>query len=258
MARLSFCSAILLPACLALGQARADEIMMFGNPMRFCRNGAFPGGGEYPGNRPVFQLARVRGPGKAPIPFLGDDDGSGTGGGCPRTGNPPCQRSGTVLPGDRVIVSKTFNGFVCAWKHPGRDRQQGKREQVGWLPLNRLTLTEPDRNPPLERWLGTWTAWGEPLMLKRGTRPDHVQVEGMAYWPGRQHPNAHSGRLSGSAKPVGNTLIIEDPADPGPVRCRAHLSLVGDLLVVNDNHRCGGLNVNFDGVYQRQDRMKRP
>mgnify|MGYP003338972327 FL=1 len=105
---------------------------------------------------------------------------------------------------------------------------------------------------PLERWLGTWQAWGEPLLLTRGAQPGVIQVEGMAYWPGQHHPNAHSGRLSGAAKPVGPTLVIREDAEPESVRCVASLSLVGDLLVVSDNHRCGGLNVNFDGVYQRQ------
>jgi hypothetical protein len=238
-------------AWLAPVAAWAGEPMLYGNPARFCRNGAFPGGGEYGGNRPVFQLGRVVGLGKTPLSLLGDDDGSAAGGGCPRADNPKCWRKSTVRPGDPVIVSKTWKGFGCVWKHPGRGKREGEQEQVGWLPLRRLAITEPDRNPPLERWLGRWTAWGEPLVVKRGTEPGQLQVEGMAYWPGRQHPNAHSGRLSGSAKPVGNTLVIDDPTEPESVRCRAHLSLVGDLLVVNDNHRCGGLNVSFDGVYQR-------
>jgi hypothetical protein len=244
---------LVLVASLACGAAGAEEALLFGNPARFCRNGAFPGGGDYPGHRPQFQWGRLLGPATAPIALLGDDDGSASGGDCPSADNPKCRRGGTARPGDRVIVSKTWNGFACVWIQPGRDRQPAAGEQVGWLPLNRLVLTPPDRNPPLEHWLGTWRAGGEPLVVSRGRDPGELQVEGMAYWPGRLHPNAHSGRLSGTAQPEGNRLVIEDPTDPEAVRCRAHLSLLGDVLVVNDNHRCGGVNVNFDGVYQRQD-----
>lgn len=243
---------VLASLACGCGAAGAEEALLFGNPVRFCRNGAFPGGGEYPGQRPNFQWGRVTGPGTAPIPFLSDDDGSATGGGCPRADNPQCKRGGTAQPGDRVIVSKTWNGLACVWKQPGHDSPRAGSEQVGWLPLNRLVLTPPERNPPLERWLGTWEAGGEPLVVSRGRKPGELQVEGMAYWPGRLHPNAHSGRLSGTARPVGNRLVIEDPTEPKSIRCRAQLSLLGDVLVVNDNHRCGGVNVNFDGVYQRR------
>ena len=224
----------------------AGERELFGNPEHFCRNGAFPGGGEYPGPRPTFRLARVLGPGNAPLPFLGDEDGSAAGGRCPRADNPRCQLPITVRPGDQVILSHTTNGFACAWLQP-----RGARERVGWLPLSRLASVDSDLNPPLERWLGRWIAWGEPLTLKRGGQPGEIQVEGLAYWPGRQHPNSHSGRLAGRARPTGPILWIEDPSDPEPYRCKARLTLLNELLIVSDNHRCGGLNVTFDGVYQR-------
>jgi hypothetical protein len=245
-------STILALACLAPMAASADEPLVFGNPPRFCRNGAFPGGGEYAGPRPVFQLGQVLGQGETPIPFLGDDDGSAAGGDCPRADNPRCKRPNTARPGDRLIVSKTWRGYACVWKRPKQDTLGRGQGMVGWLPLNRVAIMTPNPNPPLHHWLGRWSAGGEPLILRRGRTPHHIRVEGMAYWPGRQHPNAHSGRLFGSAAPTGNTLVIEDLADPEAVRCRATLTLVGDVLMVNDNHRCGGLNVNFDGVYQRQ------
>jgi hypothetical protein len=243
----------LLGLLIGLAQlgAWAEESLLFGNPVHFCRNGAFPGGGEYPGPQPTFQLGRVRGPGQLPVPFQGDDDGSPSGGGCPRADNPNCRRPISVRPGDGVLVSKTFNGFACAWHQPPGQMRPGA-ERVGWLPLDRLTLSAPDPNPPLERWLGRWRAAGEPLILRRGRQPGEIEVDGLAYWPGRLHPNAHSGRLRGRAKPDGHTLLIEDGADPPQARCRARLSLLGSLLVVSDNHRCGGLNVTFDGVYQRE------
>lgn len=239
-------SAALLFALLLPAGAGAEEALLFGNPSHFCRNGAFPGGGAYPGAQPTFLLGLLSGPPQTPIPFLADDDGSGVAGRCPRADNPTCQRNAFVHAGDRVILSKTFHGFACGWHQP-----RSGAGQVGWLPLNRLTIQEPDPNPPLESWFGTWRAAGEPLTLRPGPQPGSIQVEGQAFWPGPNLPNTHFGRLAGSAKPVGNILWIEDRSEPEPVSCKARLTLVGDWLVVSDNHRCGGLNVTFDGVYQK-------
>ena len=240
--------ALLLALVLPAG-AGAEEALLYGNPVHFCRNGAFPGGGDYPGAPPTFKLGALIGPSPSPIPFLHDDDGSGIAGRCPRADNPKCLQNAAVRRGDRVLLSKTFNGFACAW----HQRRYG-REQVDWLPLNRLAIQDPDPNPPLERWLGLWRAAGEPLTLRPGPTPGTIQVDGQAFWPGPNLPNTHFGQLQGSARPVQNTLHIEDFTEPEGVRCKARLTLVGDWLVVSDNHHCGGLNVTFDGVYQRQQR----
>jgi hypothetical protein len=233
--------ALLLPV-----EMRAGERLIFGNPEHFCRNGAFPGGGEYAGDKPTFKIAEVKGASAALIHFLEDDDGSGQTGRCPRADNPNCRQPAFARAGDRVIVSKTSNGFACAWQQPAHGAAT-----VGWLPLNRLTILDPDPQPPLERWIGTWWASGRPLSLRQGRTPGSLEVEGESYWPGPNLPNTHFGTLEGSGAPVENILVIQDPSAPEAVRCVARLSLVGDMLIVSDNHKCGGLNVSFDGVYQK-------
>ena len=80
-------SAALLFALLLPAGAGAEEALLFGNPSHFCRNGAFPGGGAYPGAQPTFLLGLLSGPPQTPIPFLADDDGSGVAGRCPRADN---------------------------------------------------------------------------------------------------------------------------------------------------------------------------
>lgn len=242
--RLAAAFLLTLPLPLA---AAAQERLIFGNPEHFCRIGAFPGGGEYSGPQPTFQLAQVSGPSRVPLHFLRDDDGSGTAGRCPRPDKAACKQNEVVNAGDRVILSKILRGYACSWYQPRRGRAR-----VGWLPLNRLTILAPAPNPPLDHWLGTWRALGEPLTLRRGHKPGEIQVNGSAYWPGPNLPNTHFGLLQGRAAPVNNTLVIEDPSEPEPYRCRARLTRIGDWLVVSDNHHCGGLNVTFDGVYQLQ------
>ncbi len=36
------------------------------------------------------------------------------------------------------------------------------------------------------------------------------------------------------------------------LECSARLVLVGSTLIVTDNRNCGGMNVNFDGLYHRK------
>jgi hypothetical protein len=111
-----------------------------------------------------------------------------------------------------------------------------------------MTIAEPDPNPPLEKWIGTWKHYDDSITVKQTGKAGDIQVEGMAYWPGR-HDARHTGGVEASAKPERNTLVVQE--GPEDFRCKLWLSLVGSLLIVNDNHKCGGMNVNFDGVYQR-------
>ena len=50
------------------------------------------------------------------------------------------------------------------------------------------------------------------------------------------------------------TPIDQAPAeDAASEACAAKLELVGRYLVVEDNGRCGGVNVSFNGLYVRAD-----
>jgi hypothetical protein len=70
----------------------------------------------------------------------------------------------------------------------------------------------------------------------------------------------NTGELNGSGKPRGQVLAIGYDPDrsafppsehDAPDICAAQLELHGRYLMVEDNGRCGGLNVSFTGLYVR-------
>jgi hypothetical protein len=92
-----------------------------------------------------------------------------------------------------------------------------------------------------------------------------VRVSGIATWGGGDPQRVkrgavNTGELEGTFKPQDQVLAIG--YDPGqtdfppaenaaPEICAAKLELYGRYLIVEDNGRCGGLNVSFNGLYIR-------
>ena len=199
-----------------------------GNPANWCRNGAFPSDSD------AFKLARVEGRRGSRVYFQGDGEG------CPGPA-PRCRQKAYVVPGDQLLVSRTFGDWVCAWYQPARGP-----ETVGWLPAERLGVTAADANPRLTFWLGDWKFYDDSLRLSRGKGPGSIHVEGAATWFGVNPGNVHVGEVSGEDAPTGNALKIEYE------ECLVTLRLVGPYLVASDNKQCGGVNVTFDGVYRKK------
>ncbi len=89
-------------------------------------------------------------------------------------------------------------------------------------------------------------------------------VTGEATWSSGPDAVPHLGNLGASARPSGVELVVGDPRCVAPDRadkadkirachdCNARLLLVGTTLIVADNRNCGGMNVNFDGLYHRR------
>lgn len=81
-----------------------------------------------------------------------------------------------------------------------------------------------------------------------------LRGEGEAYWPGADPPEdqfpggPNLGAFDSIGRPHSHAVVFTDTDD----ECSVSAHLVGDVLVVNDNHQCGGMNVTFDGVYERE------
>lgn len=80
-------------------------------------------------------------------------------------------------------------------------------------------------------------------------------MNGQAIW--QSSPvNVHDGEMDGTSKPAGTLLTLPAASerrkdfDPS-LECVASLRLVGPYLLVEDNLRCGGMNVTFTGAYRR-------
>jgi hypothetical protein len=221
-------SLLILLALFAPAHALAQES---GNPPNFCRNGAFPS------DSTEFRTARVVGREGTRAYFHGDEEG------CP---GPQCRTKAYVIPGDEVVVSKSFGDWLCAWYQPSKGS-----ETVGWIPAHQLSLNETPKTPPPSAWLGRWEFYRQTLDVKRDARTGLLRVEGEAFWKGLGD-NIHTGVVNGAARPEGNVLVVEEDI------CRVTLRLVGAYLVVSDNSDCGGMNVRFDGVYRKKRAGRTP
>jgi hypothetical protein len=217
---------VLLLALLACAPAAA-RAQGRGNPENWCRNGAFTD------DAPPFALARVAGAKGERVYFRGDD------GDCPLGPDAKCRLKSYLIPGDEVIVTRRYGRYVCAWFQPPKGG-----ETVGWLPADKLAVRAVSSAPPTAAWVGEWRFYDNSISVRRDARTGRLRLEGQAFWKGLGD-NVHVGEIGGEAAPRGDEIAVEED------ECRVSLRLVGPFLVVNDNGRCGGLNVTFDGVYRK-------
>jgi hypothetical protein len=78
-----------------------------------------------------------------------------------------------------------------------------------------------------------------------------VKVVGNSTWVGDEESgNVNVGDDDGIFEMQGSTVFFKGP--DGNDDCRFTITLgVDSLLVTEDNLKCGGLNVTFDGTYRR-------
>ncbi len=213
--------ALLLMALSAPAFAQTED-----NPANWCRGGPFTDGGV------EYKLARAVGRKGARVYFHGDDEG------CP---SPKCRLKSYVIPGDELLVSRSFGDWLCAWYQPAKGP-----ETVGWIMAHELSVSEPDRNPPPARWEGEWEYYENGLSIKREARTGRLNVSGNASWRGANPGQVNVGAFEAKGVPEGAVMQLGDDT------CRVTLHLVGQYLLAGDNKQCGGFNVTFDGVYRRR------
>ena len=153
-----------------------------------------------------------------------------------------CRKATYVLPGDVMVTGSRSGKWLCA-TFPNKNG--GSR---GWVDTARIAAVPVDSKPPLKAWLGTWDRDAD-TSIKLTAKGTKIVIDGSAIWnnPATGLPN--DGELSGEIAPVRNKLEIKS-TDPN--ECQATLVLVGPYLSVTDNLHCGGLNVNFNGIFRRK------
>jgi hypothetical protein len=203
-----------------------------GNPDNFCRNGAFPRESK------DFRLARINGKKGERIYFYGDERED-----CPAAKD--CRLKSYVIPGDEVIVSRTYGEYACGWFQPAKGA-----ETVGWIKSENLEMLETSRNPAEKDWLGDWRFYKNRIVIAKSKTTALLDITGDATWEG-QAGNVHVGELDESAKPLEYLLKLGEN-DTEEYACKVSMWLLGKYLVVSDNLNCGGLNVTFSGVYQKK------
>ncbi len=206
-----------------------SAVYVDGNPPNWCRNGHFPR------ESVEFKLARVTGKRRSKAYFHGDGDD------CP--GGKNCRKKSYVISGDQLIVSRKYGNKVCSWFQPKKGD-----ETVGWILTDRLDVYSPNEKPLLNKWLGKWASNGDSLNITRSKKAGVLKIKGNAFWRGLGD-NIHIGEVDNVGIPSGNFLEVGGKEE---YDCHVKMQLVGDLLVVSDNMKCGGVNVTFSGVYRKK------
>ncbi len=202
-----------------------------GNPENFCRNGFFPRESE------DYSIGKIKGKKGERIYFYGDDEN------CPNGKN--CRLKSYLIPNDKVIVSRKFSNFACAWYQPKKGA-----ETVGWISLDKLEFINMVQSIRKEAWTGTWKFYDSEINIAATNEENIYKVTGNAFWKGLGD-NIHIGELDGIAKIVETDLKYgEEETDE--FACKVKLRLIDKFMIVSDNLNCGGMNVTFSGVYRRK------
>jgi Protein of unknown function (DUF3298)/Deacetylase PdaC len=201
-----------------------------GNSVNICRNGLFPHDSEN------FSIAKIKGAKNEKIYFYDDSEDI-----CP--GNAKCKTRRYVIPGDEVIVSRTYGRYVCSWYQPSKGS-----ETVGWILIDNLLINEADPQITKDDWVGDWKYYDNSIDIKVLKNQSALKINGNAFWKGLGD-NIHIGEIDFSGTPISSKMSL---GEQGEFECRVKMQRTGKFLVVSDNLNCGGVNVTFNGVYRRK------
>lgn len=201
-----------------------------GNPVNWCREGFFTR------DSIEFGLAKVKGSKGTRVYFHSDAEAD-----CP--GSPSCREKAYLIPGNEVIVNRTYQGYACAWYSPVKGKTS-----VGWIRESDLSISKMIPGS-YRSWLGEWTYGSNGIEFTENKLPGFLNVTGNAMWQGLGD-NVHVGEIDGRYEPRNG--VIEYSDGNGEYDCRITMRLLGRYLIVADNLNCGGVNVSFSGIYARK------
>jgi hypothetical protein len=200
-------------ALFLLAAAAAPAQEALQKPEDWCRQGTFV-------HETTFQIAEL-----TAAPHLLADDGT--------------PKPDELAKGSEVIVGHHHDGKACVWYQPPEEV-----EKIGWIAESGIKL----KNSPAQKETraGDWNDRGHDW-LNIAALPDTVKlrVNGHARWYGNNDV-IHFGRVNGDILPGVAHLTVTEGL------CTVYAQRVGHYLIAYDNARCGGVNVQFDGVYQKR------
>jgi len=132
----------------------------------------------------------------------------------------------------------------------------------GWAPADQLAFG-PIPAAHAKDWLGAWDRiyGGASFRVTLADDKKTLHVTGSAEWIAGPDAVPHLGDLDADGNPVANELRLGEPKcldfDYNETHeecydCVARLMLINGRIFVIDNRLCGGMNVNFDGIYERK------
>ena len=147
-----------------------------------------------------------------------------------------------------VLTGRVNGPYVCVYAAGSYPHDGGYVKQTD-------IVSDPPL--PLRAWKGKWRNGDDWIKLR--VDGSALSAEGEAYWPSA-HPSSqdapggpHTGDMApGPATPHDNVAVFAFPDDASPDGCRVIAALRRSQLIVSDNGNCGGMNVNFSGLYARR------
>jgi hypothetical protein len=103
-------------------------------------------------------------------------------------------------------------------------------------------------SPKISDWLGTWYHPGGSVEIKNGDG-GNLHVEGLMFVPSGHGFN--NGDFRAQVTPQNDTIAFADEGGYGD-ECHVRMQCIGPWLLVEDNGRCGGSGVTFNGLYRRK------
>lgn len=155
----------------------------------------------------------------------------------------PARQKNYLVPGDVVLGAPADKGFRCVYY----GTKAGKL-LAGFLPVSNLKQIDEQTTLSPEFLEGTWHGGDDSLVFKRvGAK---LTVHGDAIWDGGTTTlggrNVHVGSVTGPVQFDGLMARVNEDGE-----CDLVMNRRGPYLLVNDNNRCGGVNVRFSGIFVR-------
>lgn len=201
------------------------------NPPNWCRNGHFPSLSK------DYQLGQI----KEKTRLINDDDSKNTDA-CPSDDTEQCPVKKSIEAKTSVVISKKFHDFYCVYSPSGGSS--------GWVNEKTLAIA-PAKEVQVTDWIGNWSDGQNKIEIKKDKMGLHVFGEALWFGATLDDGNqvVHTGELDFRGLPNKDKLLYlaKEQYD-----CGAELINLGRYLVVRDNGSCGGVNVRFNGIYQRK------
>jgi hypothetical protein len=218
--------------------AQSDDLNKFvyddkDNPANWCRNGGFASMST------SYQLGQI----KEKTRFIHDNDSDNKNtDGCPSEDIRQCPVKEYIAAKTSVVISKKYRDFYCVYDPSNNSSAWVNDQRIDIAPAKAIQTTD---------WIGNWSSGPNSITIKQEKTGLHVL--GGALWFGATLDNGsqvvHTGDLEFAEQPDKDKLVYRAKEK---YECGAELIHLGSYLVVRDNASCGGVNVRFNGIYQRK------
>ncbi|MEO7935687.1 MAG: hypothetical protein ABIR27_05470 [Dokdonella sp.] len=169
-----------------------------------------------------------------------------------------CEKRSFVVAGDNVLVWAREGEVSCAMY---TSKKGGVT--VGWFAVATLDFHDSGKVPSARDWTGHWVRDDQADLTIRLLQDGQLEIEGDASWGGHDPVRVENGGVHvGSIEPTrvrltGNAVHFvagsgnSPPAPEAEYECVVDLQMQEGKLLAKDNWQCGGMNVSFEGPYER-------